>query len=273
MDPKHALETCENALRRLMEYVYNEEFGSNWLHEVSNSPQRKLWAQRAADEAGQNPGAAVVPPEGLAYSQFEDLVLIAKKYWGPLESALGDKDETLPLLERFDKLRHRIAHNRSLLTFQRDLVSGIAGQIRNQVTIFMSKQDPSGDYYPRIELVFDDFGNRIEPGPPQPHSYHDGLCMAEEVLHIGDTLIFVCTGTDPKDRPLSWTLQSAGSEPLTKTADSGEIVELTWTAAATGEALEVHILMSSPSEYHRRTHNDGTVTFVYRVLPPKNDVE
>ncbi|MDC9005236.1 hypothetical protein [Mycobacterium marinum] len=268
MNPKQALETCEHALRRLMAYVYEQQYGPDWLRQISNSPQRKLWAQRATDEMAQNPGAAVVPPIGLAYSQFEDLVLIAKKFWGPLEPALGQQAETLPLLERFDKLRHRIAHNRDLLTYQRDLVSGIAGQIRNQVTIFMSNQAPSGEFYPRIEVATDDFGNQITPGPPAADSYHDGLCRADQILHVGDTVSFTCTGTDPKDRPLTWTLTATGSSPTSVTAASGATVELVWAAETTSECLEVFIELKSPSEYHRRFHSDATVCFVYRVLPP-----
>lgn len=66
-----------------------------------------------------------------------------------METALGPKVETLPLLARFEQLRNSVAHSRGILAFEEALLSGIAGQIRNQVTIFMSIQDPSGDYYPR----------------------------------------------------------------------------------------------------------------------------
>ena len=61
----------------------------------------------------------------------------------------------MALLKRLDNIRNAVGHSRPLLPFERDLLSGIAGQIRNQVTIYMSTQDEAGDIYPRIESVTD----------------------------------------------------------------------------------------------------------------------
>jgi hypothetical protein len=273
MDSRTALETCENALRQLMQFAYLGTFGPDWLNAISNSTQRRTWSKRAAAEAGVRPGAAVVPPLGLAYSDFSDLVMIAGKHWDPIEPALGPKDETLPLLARFDQLRNSVAHSRGILTFEEDMLSGIAGQIRNQVTIYMSTQDPSGDYYPRIELVTDGFGNCVAPvpGPATGFVIADGLCRAPEVIRIGQSVDFDCTGTDPKDRQLEWKLRTAGVPEQKVKARSGERVRLRWTPEITGEQTEVQIHLNSPSKYHRHFGHDSLVLFVYRVLPPENE--
>ena len=270
MDPRTALETCENALRELMQYAYSREYGSDWLRTISNSGQRRMWASRAESEPKVRPGVAALPPEGLTYSDFSDLITIARNFWPPLEPALGPKNETLPLLERFEQLRNGVAHSRGILIFEEDLLSGIAGQVRNQVTIFMSTQDPSGDYYPRIELVRDRFGNQIEPVPGERNQHvSDGLCRAKQVLRVGDTVDFECVGTDPKDRELHWKLRSAGAPEHIEVAPSGAPVRLRWTAGTSGESCEVQIHLNSPSPYHRRSDNDGLVLFVYKVLPPE----
>ncbi|MEX3649332.1 hypothetical protein [Mycolicibacterium porcinum] len=153
--------------------------------------------------------------------------------------------------------------------FEEDLLSGIAGQLRNQVTIFMSTQDPSGDYYPRIELITDSFGNRITPDPGAVTVADcDGVCRPTQVLRVGDSVEFDCTGTDPKDRQLHWKVRSAGAVEQNEVAPSGTPVRLRWTAGITGERCEVQIHLNSPSPYHRHYGHDGLVCFVYKVLPP-----
>ncbi len=252
-----------------MRYTYSRAFGTDWLTAVSNSGQRKTWAKRFQDEQGVRPGAAMLPSEGLAYSDFNDLVVIAGKHWAPLEPALGPKEELLPFLVRFDQLRNSVAHSRGILMFEEDLLSGIAGQLRNQVTIFMSEQDPSGDYYPRIELITDSFGNQVAPDPgASSFSGCDGVSRPNQVLRVGDTVEFDCIGTDPKDRELHWKVRSAGFHEQSKVAPSGAPVRLRWTAGTTGEMCEVQIHLNSPSQYHRHHGHDGLVCFVYRVLPP-----
>lgn len=270
MDARTALETCESALRQLMSYVYSTRFGHEWLDAISNASQRRTWTHRAEAEAKTRPGVSVLPPTGLAYSDFADLVVIARKHWDPLEPALGAKAETLPLLERFEELRNSVAHSRGVLVFEEDLLSGIAGQIRNQVTIFMSSQDQSGDYYPRIEFVFDSFGNRVDPAPnPAPNAICDGISRTEEVIHVGDTVTFTCAGTDPQDRMLEWKLSAIGIRETKVRARSGETVTLTWRAATTSENCEVQIHLNSVGDYHRRWSHDGLVLFTYRVVPPR----
>ncbi|MGY4646446.1 hypothetical protein [Mycobacterium sp. URHB0021] len=110
-----------------MRYAYSRELGADWLSTINNSNQRRTWANRFQSEQGVRPGVAILPSEGLAYSDFGDLVAIASKHWIPLEPALGPKIETLPLLARFEQLRNSVAHNRGILMFDEDLLSGIAG--------------------------------------------------------------------------------------------------------------------------------------------------
>ncbi|WP_172456977.1 hypothetical protein, partial [Nocardia farcinica] len=77
------------------------------------------WIERAqAESARTRRGVAEVDAPGLAYANFYDLLIIAKKHWDELAPALYKKAYTFPLLERFEQLRNAVAHNRTLLLFE-----------------------------------------------------------------------------------------------------------------------------------------------------------
>lgn len=166
LDPGAALTACETALRTLMAHAYRGRWGERWLDQIASPEQRHSWVQRAGAEAGARgaKGVATIPEGGLSYANFFDLVSIAGKqeFWDPLAPALGKRSDVLPLLKRLNALRNAVGHSRPLLQFEREFISGIAGQIRNQVTIYMSSQDPAGELYPRVESVVDSLGTRLE---------------------------------------------------------------------------------------------------------------
>lgn len=273
LEPGLALTTCETAMRELIETAYAATLGSHWLQRISTDEQRQRWNARAQEEAPRLArGAAAIPEPGLAYANFYELLTIAKDDWAPLAPALGRMKDTMPLLRRFEELRNAVAHSRPLLAFERDLLSGIAGQIRNQVTIYMSIHDPVGDIYPRIESVTDSFGRRIESrtvdGEVAGYFAHGQIA-----LHPGEAVTFTCVGIDPQDRNLEWVLEtpSATSGPTTALAASGQPAGLQWTVtdADVSESTAVSIyLKSADGQYHRWGHFDHRVYYLYRVRPP-----
>lgn len=273
LEPSVALSMCETALRELMVHAYGAAYGEAWLSKVASSEQIESWAQRAADESSARApkGVLAVANTGLAYSNFYDLLTIAEKHWEPLSGALGKKAAALALLKRLDNLRNSVAHSRPLLPFEQDLLSGIAGQIRNQVTIFMSAQDPAGDIYPRIESVTDQFGRRIES------STVDGEMAGsapghDVVLRPGDSVTFNCVGIDPQGRGLQWRLDSSGGGPsVTPRGRSQEVTKLIWhvTNQDVNETATVQIFLSTADgKYHRYGWFDHRCWFGFRVRPP-----
>jgi hypothetical protein len=212
-----------------------------------------------------------VPPGEINYAEFFELQEIADKHWDLLQPALGKKKETQPLLKRFGDLRNSVAHSRELLPFERELLSGIAGEIRNRVTIFMSTQDPGGDFYPRIESIRDSFGNLVETFRPEP-SLATGV-ETGVTLRPGDAVTFDCRGTDPQGRELRWWFNNPYGQDMVEAR--GTEAELTWHVGETdvGEDAAVMIRMASIGRYHRSgSHSDDPydykVLFSYRVLPP-----
>lgn len=273
LEPSVALSTCETALRELMAYEYERSFGPEWLASISTPEQRSAWENRAETEARVRvpKGVAHVPNAGLAYANFYDLVRIAADHWEPLSAALGKLKNVLPLLERFDNLRNTIGHSRPLLAFEQDLMSGIAGQIRNQVTLHMSAQDDAGDIYPRIESITDSFGRRIESAVVDDEAA-GAIASHDVVVRPGDRVTFACTGLDPQGRRLEWRLTNPRHhDTASAVVESGEPAQLVWIVddgdvTETG-TVQVY-LQAEDAKYRRFGHYDHRAYFLYRVRPP-----
>lgn len=271
LTPNDALVSCERALRQLYAKAYEDAYGDGWVELVEPDAQLRAKWNRARERERDNRGTrgvTSIPETDLDYAEFKDLVRIAAAHWEPLRPALGPEDEVLPLLRRFEWLRHTVAHSRQPLAFERDLLSGIAGQIRNQVTQFMTEVDPSGDHYARIESVTDSFG-RSSAGRPDA-ALGVPVSGARPRVQVGDTVTFECVGVDPQERELMWTALVGG---LAQVATSiGERSEVVWHVAAehVGQSTMIAIRLASAGPYRR--HGAGTwddaVMFSFEVLPP-----
>lgn len=264
LDSATALVACETALRQLMTKVYASSFGPDWLTKVAGTTKLDLWKDRAAEEAKSRGGRGVIDVAniGLAYANFYELVAWADRFWEPLSEALGAKRDVLPLLRRVDSLRNTVGHSRALVPFEEDLLAGIAGQIRNQVTIFMSSQSPAGDIYPRIESVMDSFGRRGGGGL-------GSVQLPLVVLHPGDIVTFTCVGTDPQGRDLLWRF--AGSEGSRVVGQSGVTTLLNWSVEDrhVNESTTIGVYMEAhDAKYHRWGSFDHKILFGFRVRPP-----
>lgn len=269
--PADALSSCESALRQLLTYVLTEKFGAEWLSVIFSHEKLVALTNRHMEEAKKRTtrGVAVIPASLLDYSNFYELVNLAEKHWDLVSPALGKKAVTGALLHRFDDLRNSVAHSRDLLPFERDLLSGIAGEIRNRVTIFMSTQAPSGEHFPRAERITDNFGNAADVEAMLRFSNPHVQC--EQVLHIGDEIKFLCRGWDPHGRPLTWRLRLLPSSSPVIAEAAGDEVELSWRVDASNVSNATYAMVDikSDSPYHRWAEGvDGLFLFCYRVEPP-----
>lgn len=273
LEPGAALTTCETALRNLMTVAYSSDYGPDWLHRVAGEKLEQWHARAESEFQARGPkGVIAVPDAGLSYANFFDLLSIADKHWEPLAPALGKKAAAVALLKRLDNLRNTVGHSRPLLPFERDLMSGIAGQIRNQVTIYMSSRDDVGDIYPRIEAISDSFGRRIESATAETELAGSATTPPYVLVRPGDEVTFDCTGIDPQGRDLEWTLGSAHLPlyPVTTSA-SGVLTQLTWTVNDSdvneSKAIEIY-LRADGTPYHRWGYFDHRAYFMFRVRPP-----
>jgi hypothetical protein len=270
MHPTFALETIERSLRQLYELVFGDKYGSNWLEELIGAEKVAQLAEKRRVEVERRGkrGAAVVSSRLVDYTEFHQLTGIAAKRWTELSPALGAKKEFLPLLDRFEQLRNTVAHNRPLLSFEKELLSGIAGEIRNRVTIYMSNEPIGNEFWPRIEIVTDNFGHSVD-GADTVRTENPSVSTGK-TLRVGDTVTFDCRATDPQGRPISWRLYALpGGEVASST---GDVVQLIWNVqeASVGQQTYAQIWMKSDRTHHRWSNgSDGLTLFLYQVLPPE----
>ncbi|MGW7103288.1 hypothetical protein [Streptomyces sp. NPDC054838] len=164
MDPSEALTSCERSLRELLTVSLRDKFGANWLQEVFTPEDlaRLLAKQEVEVKRRTKRGAAAVSASLITYAEFTQLTRLVDRHWDSLNGALGAKKEITVLLDRIEAVRNAVAHSRELLPCEQELMSAIAGEIRNRVTIHISGQDASGEYFPRVEIVRDSFGHSTE---------------------------------------------------------------------------------------------------------------
>jgi hypothetical protein len=272
MDPARSLETAERALRDLYTAVMFKEHGANWMDQIDPG-LRARWVDVRQKEASQRAGHVLSGVSDLDYAFLGDLVDLIKSRgnWARLfEPILGDKNQVFALFDLLQRARRPVDHARPLLPFEEELASGIAGYIRNRVTIYLSDQDPDGDYYPRVERIEDNFGNVF--------SYSAGISLGgpigvptKTVLRVGDQVSFRCIGSDPQGRTLQWRLRILGRamEPI-----EGDQADVPWDVLPidTGPDRAAMIELTFHGDYHRNVGGhqglDALIIFRYAVIPP-----
>jgi hypothetical protein len=258
-DVSAVLLLTENVLRDLLESVLSHALGSEWLSRAGVTNDRfTKWRARRDEEAARRRGA-VVEQRLICYSDLTDLDTIIHKQWDLLKGCFDDQQQTRLDLGRLIGLRTALAHGRALLPFEEHLALGITGEIRNKVTIFMTANGPTREYFPRIEVARDSFGNATTPAT----QYVDtGL-----VLHPGDAVTFDLHAWDPDDLPVNWwaCINAGALQPQFPVP----IVPWTWEVQTShiAERQLVAFFIISERPYHRRQHWDDLVWFCYRVLP------
>jgi hypothetical protein len=108
-----------------------------------------------------------------------------------------DRQRTLAYFGVIEDVRNSIAHSRDLVPFERELISGIAGHLRNQASLYRSGMDEASRYYPRIESIRDSFG--IEGARPE----EDNLGRTIR-LEVGQVITFTGRAVDAKNRDIHW---------------------------------------------------------------------
>lgn len=270
-DPAQALTVTENALRQLMRTAYPQRYGESWLQRVATQDQRDAWRERQAAELSRRKGLAHLPHRELDYSELWELIEMMKMHWEPLSSALGRKASAIPLLETFERLRNTVGHSRELLAFEQELLSGIAGLIRNQVTISLSAIDPIDEYYPRIESITDSFGNSLDEKRSRSRAGDiAGSVDSGLILHPGEVVEFSCAGIDPQGRDLEWTMIVQHKARVQAVSASAVDAHFRWIVedGDVGEYVVVTFeMIAVGAKYHRSNGRDQRGWLEYKVRP------
>lgn len=261
-DITQALKDTENSLRDFISNILTKAFGTTWEDRSGVSAERVAnWKERRSSEENRQK-TGVVEERLIYYADFYDLKTILKKHWDKFAVALGEWKVMEVFLGELEKLRDPNAHHRELMPHQKQLASGIAGEIRTRLIRYRSKQETSEDYFPRLESVRDSLGNIWLP--PGLSNFTTGA-----VLRPGDIVDFVVTASDPLGQPLSY---AAHKSPVgVGIWQASNTMSVAITDADIARWFYVSIQILSPRKHHAHMFYDDHVEFIYTVLPKRSD--
>jgi hypothetical protein len=200
MAPSDAINAVDIVLRDLIQHVLTEKFGDEWTEQRGTPEKIEKWRERKVEEATKRDGTTT-EQRLLYYSDFTDLAPVIKKHWEMFKPCLGDRDTFDVYMNRLEEFWNAPMHSRTLVPFEGALAEGMTGEIRNNVTIYRSELDLADRHFPRIEYVRDSFGNTPTSGSPTD------IVISGLTLYPGDQISYECSGWDPQDGPLKWTMQ------------------------------------------------------------------
>jgi hypothetical protein len=259
IEPTLAVQTVEIALRRLVRRV----LGPDWANRRGAPDLERLREKHEEDRKRR--GGAIVSDDLLAYTELYSLTELIEKNWEGFKPVFGDLPRTRVFLGVLKDFRNPVAHSRQLLPFERDLLNGASGQLRNRISLFLSEGDGPKNYYPSIESVTDSIGYLAG-------EFHDADASGCPTrLNVGDRIVFHCMATDPRGRELTWRLAVGESvEQAEVTTATGVPVELVWDVedSHVGEKRWVRISVEHDGRFHRQKNFDDERFQTYHVNPP-----
>jgi hypothetical protein len=267
VEPTDALRSIETALRLVIRDVLGDE---GWLA-AAGSPDRAPLEQKRTEENKRRDGAAV-SSNLLDYTETYQLTNLVLKNWESFKPVFSDKARTESFFGVVADVRNSVAHSRDLVPFERDLISGVAGQLRNQVSLFRSSVNQSSKYYPLIESVKDQFGlEGFRGGNP----YDRPLPIR---LEVDDVITFTGSAFNARGKPVKWKVAHPARYPR-DTADVAEgdsvSFQYTVTEADVEEYFRLSVQITTDSRYHRISGGDGVYDdqreFIYSVNQKKTD--
>lgn len=267
-DIANAINTLENSLRDLVEILLRRAHGETWEEHLGVSDERlAAWRSRRKEEPRRRPGGQT-DERLLYYSEFYDLCSMIKKHWDRgFKDCFKDRKRFDVYMDRLSAFRNPDAHSRVLRPFEEHLVLGMTGEMRQEMTVFLSAGGggPRREHFARIEEIRDSYGLRTRgqaSGGPL-------LQRSSLVLHPGDGVTFIGRAWDPEGAAVTWEITKFIQGTRLASLESHEI-EWTWEVgeADIGEMVGIQFLIKSPRGYSRNMGGGDDVASVsYDVLP------
>jgi hypothetical protein len=267
MDPSEAVAAAESSLRDAIRLVL-----PTWS-QAPGAPDRSSLDRKKEEDSKRRDGT-LVDSDLLAYSEVHQLATLIEKNWQQFAPVFGDLARTKVFLRALLDYRNPVAHSRELVTFERELLSGISGQLRNQVALYRTANEPSSAHYPVIEAVSDGFGQNLTSSEFLP------IGQVALRLDVGQRLEFRCRAWDVQERRLTWDfgasrLRTSANVPLLSLSGNPIDFSVPITEEWVGEGIHVTIYVRTNGRHHRHDYGpwmsgvfDDVRFGTYAVNPP-----
>jgi hypothetical protein len=265
-----SINALENILRDLIERVLRQRYGEEWSDHLGIPAIRRAEWERRREVERKKRTAGVIDERLLYYADFPDLFTMIKQNWEPeFRACFGDQTELRVYLEKLAGLRNPDAHSRSFLKVEERLIEGMTGELRQKITIFLSKGGggPEPERFARIEEVVDSFGNRVTG-----RASGGGFCRADLILRPGEHVVFRGRAWDPEGSALTWRLFFGAAGRHVEL--HGEAFEYEWSISEADIAQDGYVTFSLVSGRafvrFQQYSADDTLNIFYTVLPADN---
>lgn len=264
MEVTQVLKDTENALRDFIASEIEGVLGKEWVLKCGVTEERiKQWQERKTAEEKRH-FSGTIEERILYYADFYDLKTILEKNWDKIFSKVfSDKKIMILYLDILNNFRDLEAHRRELLPHQKNLILGIAGEIRSSIIRFRSKKETDDDCFPRIESIRDNIGTIWTVGCNESKLLYE----TNKILHPGDTLDFVITASDPEDLALKFCYRIVPFNETIWQEKNTFSIKISEKNISKGLVIEFYV--QSPRQYHAANYGDDYASFVYKVLPNK----
>jgi hypothetical protein len=257
MDIYQKLRDAEYALKDHIDVVLQEKIGTDWIARCGIREERlETWRKRmdAVDPGGEGTGERLI-----AYGDLPDLALILREHWSAVFSdVFGD----LATMEAYLRVleRYRDSGRRELWMYEKCLIYGISGDILARIARYRHRRETAEDYFPKIDEVLDNMGNRWTCGMGK-------MVFTRALLKPGDDLEVIVKVFDPDN----WALQYGIKPDSSLDISWGDSSRLFYRVKE-GDVRQpfiVTLLVRSSRNYHAMGSFDDFVNLGYAVVPQK----
>lgn len=280
MEPTEALRSIEIRLRLVIE----EALGSNWIAQLAPSKQKRIesWRQNEAARRGAHAAQEAL----INFTTTDDLRTIIAGNWELFSEVFPDRAEFDWLMKTITDVRNTIAHSRTLLPYERELLSGSVGSLNQMIAQHRAHVTNSRAYYPLIERAQDNYGTDWVRETSRERAATHPVDRDLTRVDVGDLIVMQCASTPVRGKRLVWKFWAQTKDGLMLSAESnapdqtlhGDIVEFTHrvTEDNVREDFGIVILLRTDSRYVRNTESytpavaNDDVAFAYYSVNPND---
>lgn len=234
-------------------------------------------ARRARDsETRKRPGVGV-PSDLLEFLYTGPLFSLVRDHADVFAPMFHQPTQVAAFLHYAESLRNTSAHVRELVTFERDMLAGIAGYLSSHLVRWETRNIDLAADYPTIADVRDSFGQEAVQGFVRIHS-------GRQIVHVGDQIEISAQAVEARGKGVRWWFGFSGSaNDLVVRYDPTKPGMLSRPPMALGASVryryrvksadvgpeqQFFVVIASTSKHHKESWIDDARILHYRVRPP-----
>jgi len=255
MEIAREIKDTENALKEFVAAVLARHLGASWMDICGLEASRTDKWLKLKFEAETQKNPAQVKELPVFYAPLKDIRDLINQHWEKeFYAVFGDNELMAAYLKILRNFRDPDIARRELFIFEKHLVLGVTGDIRNRIANHRSFMELGKAGFPRIESIKDNYGNVWTVGKPT-------RLKTPTSLRVGDVIEFVITAIDPEQGALQYRIMGFKWE-------SGNILRLPVEENLIGAETKINLTIKSVRKHHAYPLGyDDRVVFQYRVLP------